>query len=98
MESIDKRKYRDKIVVRGRSEIRRRLKVGDYMDEKRKEYGIMNESEFVLDKEFLNSMITDIESSRMKRMIYDKDYQNIDLNRWYEMRKKLDKKKLKSGE
>jgi len=62
------RKLRDKIIQRGRREITEKLKKGTYIEMMKEEYGIMDEKELVLDKEFLDDMIREIEESRKRKI------------------------------
>ena len=90
------RKLRDKRRDKGRIEIDRKIRDGTYMTEMRMKYGIINEAEFISDKDFLKDMIFSIEEDRLRRMVYDKSYQRLDLNEWIEQRdKKIRNRDLK---
>ncbi len=82
------RKLRDKRRDKGRMEINKKIKEGTYMSEMREKYGIMNEAKFISDKDFLKDMIFSIEEDRLRRMVYDKSYQRLDLDEWIEQRDK----------
>lgn len=85
MINSERKKLRDKVVLKGRSEIRRKIKEGSYMEDIRKENKILNKDEFISNADFLQEMITQIEYDRLRRVVYDKNYQRIDLNDWKRM-------------
>jgi len=89
----NKKRLRDMVVVRERGKIRKKIKEGTYMSEMREKYGILNENEFISDKSFLSEMVTAIENDRARRMVYDKNYQRIDLDDWIRLRDKKERNK-----
>jgi len=86
-------KLRGKVISKNRTEINKVLKDGNIMNYLKEEIGIMNESEFFLDKEFLNSIKNDMEKNNLSKLVYTKEYKNHWLDEWIVMNEK--KKKMK---
>jgi uncharacterized membrane protein len=91
MESLERRRIRDRIVSKGRTKVRQQIVNGSYADEVRYSSKTVNTEESISNKSSLKEMIRAIEEDRMRRMVYDKEYQRIDLEDWHKMRARQDR-------
>lgn len=80
--TYDRLKLRNKIITEGRSKLNREMKNGNYVDWLKREHGVMDMNDVLLDKEFFDSMKKDIEEYRKKRIVYDHDFKRHYLNEW----------------
>lgn len=82
------RRLRSKIISQGRRKINKQLKEGIYLELLREESGIMNEKEFILDKEFLSDMVNEIERNRKLDLVYDEDFRRHWLDEWLKKKRR----------
>ena len=80
--TYDRLKLRNKIITEGRSKLNREMKNGNYVDWLKRDHGVMDMNDVLLDKEFFDSMKKDIEEYRKKRIVYDHDFKRHYLNEW----------------
>lgn len=79
------------MVAEERAELSKKMKDGTYIDWLKKEHGIMDEKEIMLDKQFLDDIIREIERNREKEIVYSEEYKNFELNEW---RRRQNRKEL----
>ncbi len=92
MSKYDERlRLRNKIVTEGRAKLDRSIKNGTYVEWLKKEHGVIDMDDILLDKEFLNDMKKEIERTRKRNIVYDKDYKEFELNEW---RRKTNRRKI----
>ena len=82
MEVCERLKLRNRIVTEGRAELDKNIKNGNYLEWLKKEYGVMDMNSILLDKEFLDSLVREIEEFRKEKIVYDKDYKRQYLDEW----------------
>lgn len=82
------RRLRSKVISQGKRRIDKQLKNGTYLDMLREENGLTDEKDNILSEEFLFDSIKDIERSRERKLVYDKDYQRQSLDEWLREKEK----------
>ncbi len=86
--SIERLRLRNKIVSEGRTKLDKSIKTGAYIELVKKERDVMDMNSILLDKEFFDDMKKEIERNRERRIVYDKDYKESDLNDWRKKNKR----------
>ncbi|MDD3474410.1 MAG: hypothetical protein PHP08_00720 [Candidatus Dojkabacteria bacterium] len=82
----EKLKLRNRIVTKGRSEVDKHIREGNYLEWLKKEYGVMDMDDILLDEDFLNGMKNEIERNRQKILVYDYDFKRHYLDEWVRKR------------
>ena len=80
--SDDRLKMRNKIVTEGRAELDKNIKDGNYLEWLKKEHGVIDMDDILLDKDFLDDMKREIEKTRERRIVYDNDFKRYYLDEW----------------
>lgn len=92
--SNDRLRLRNRIVTEGRAELDKNIKDGNYLQWLKKEHGVIDMDDVLLDKDFLDDMKREIEKTRKRKIVYDKDFQRAYLDEWI---RKNDRKQMLRG-
>ncbi len=86
-----RRRLRDRTVVRERVRVNRKMRNDSYIEFLKEEHGILDDKDVILDKDFLNDIIQEIEKNRLRKIVYTTEFKQEFLREWLVQKKRKDR-------